>query len=283
MNVRDKEEGRPPRRDAAKIPSWRSDIWVPLLAALVGSAIGLAGGVYVADRQIAESRRMTNRQIAESRHQAERQVLADRAGRLSDVRAETYGEFVSAVERHVDIIGGPSEESVRQADQDITAALRLVQLRGSAAAYDQAEVIAGRARKLTNASISAIQRGISDQVPDQSFFAQQEALDRFARSAHARTVHSWLDPASLWRLARSFDEGRAGGALVSSGQRGPGLRDLKVPVRSAEVAVGMRLGERGRQAVPLQRNGARVRRPTWVCAGNAVRRGGSAPGALGAP
>ena len=54
-----------------------------------------------------------------------RQIEAARVGRISDARAETYGEFVSAVDRHLEKIGDPVRERIRQADEDVVAALRL--------------------------------------------------------------------------------------------------------------------------------------------------------------
>jgi hypothetical protein len=88
---------------------------VPLLAALLGAAIGAGTSAYVALRQIEASQR----QVAQ-------QIDAGRAGRVSDFRADTYGEFASAVDRHLSIIGETSERSIRQADEDIFAVLRVV-------------------------------------------------------------------------------------------------------------------------------------------------------------
>jgi hypothetical protein len=147
---------------------WGIGVLVPLSAALLGAVVGAGGGVFVADRQMAESRREVARQIS-----------ADRAGRLSDVRADTYGQFVSAVDRHLETIGEPSETSIRNADENISAALRLVQLRGSAVAFAEAGAIVARARALTNGAITAIQRGRRTPVRERPFFAQQQALNRF--------------------------------------------------------------------------------------------------------
>jgi len=139
----------------------------------------MAGSVYVANRQIVESRREVAGQISASRREVARQIEADRAGRLSDVRAATYGEFVSAVDRHLGIIGDPSESRIRQADENVFAALRLVQLRGTPQAFTEANAIAARARTLTNGAIEAIQSHRATQVRSAPFFAQQAALDRF--------------------------------------------------------------------------------------------------------
>jgi hypothetical protein len=152
---------------------------VPLLAALLGAAIGAGTSAYVALRQIEASQRQVAQQIEASQRQVAQQIDAGRAGRVSDFRADTYGEFVSAVDRHLSIIGETSERSIRQADEDIFAVLRVVQLRGSATAYDEAGAIASRARRLTNTATGAIQGDESEQVPDEPFFAQQRALDRF--------------------------------------------------------------------------------------------------------
>ena len=143
---------------------------MPLVAALVGAAIGAGGGVFVADRQ-----------SKTSRDDVARQIEATRAGRISDARAETYGEFVSAVDRHLQKIGTESETAARRADEEILAALRVVDLRGSHAASLEAAVISSRARKLTNAAVEAIQARRRERVPPQPFFAQQRALDRFVR------------------------------------------------------------------------------------------------------
>ncbi len=159
--------------------SWGANIAVPLIAASLGALIVMVGSVYIANRQMAESRRQVDHQMAESRREVAGQISADRAGRLSDVRAATYGEFVSAVDRHLGIIGEPSETSIRQADENVFAALRLVQLRGSLAAYVEAQAIAGRTRNLTNGAIEAIQGHQATQVRAGPFFAQPQALNGF--------------------------------------------------------------------------------------------------------
>ena len=171
--------GKPPPPNDRRNRSSRRQILVPLLAAFLGAAIGVAGGLVVADRQIEESQRQVAQQIEESQRQVAQQITADRIGRTSDVRADTYGQFVSAVDRHLSTVGDVSERPIRDTDEAVFAALRLVQLRGSSDAYSKAQAIAGRARALTNASIRRLQTGRRDLVPNDPFFAQQQALDRF--------------------------------------------------------------------------------------------------------
>ena len=166
---------------ATTCPLRVATVATPLLAALLGAAVGVGGGVYVADRQIKASRQDVARQSKASRQDVARQIAAARVGWISDSRAETYGEFVSAVDRHLERLGGQSENAVRQADEEIVAAQRLVDLRGSRAASVEAAAISSRARKLTNAAIRAIQAERRNQVPTEPFFAQQKVLDRFVR------------------------------------------------------------------------------------------------------
>jgi hypothetical protein len=147
---------------------WVGAVVTPLLAALLGAAVGIGGGVYVADRQSNASREDVARQIAAARVGVARQIAAARVGRISDVRAETYGDFVSAVDRHLEKVGEGSENAIRQADEEVVAALRLVDLRGSPAAFVEADAISLRARKLTTAALVAVQTGRGDRVPKAS-------------------------------------------------------------------------------------------------------------------
>jgi hypothetical protein len=157
---------------------WR-EIAVPLLAALLGSAIALAGGLILTNWQIDESRQQLTRQLDESQRQVARQIAADRLGRTSDERASTYGEFVSAADRHLSSLSSVSEEPVREADEEVFASLRLVQLRGSATATRKAHAIANRTRRLTAAFVVRHQAGRRDLVPGGTYFAQQNSLGRF--------------------------------------------------------------------------------------------------------
>lgn len=160
---------------------WVAAAATPLLAALLGAAVGVGGGVYVADRQSKTSRRDVARQIE-----------ASRVGRISDARAETYGEFVSAVDRHLEKIGDRSENAIRQADEEIVAALRLVELRGSRAASVEAAAIFSRARRLTNAAVVAIQARRRDQILTESFsHSRRHSIDSSAGYSQSFAGNRW--------------------------------------------------------------------------------------------
>lgn len=80
----------------------------------------------------------TGRQLRESRRDVSQQITAARVGRLSDIRADTYGQFVTAMELHRNAVENGERKAAVKALRGVVPVLRLVQLRGSAAAYHSA-------------------------------------------------------------------------------------------------------------------------------------------------
>jgi hypothetical protein len=98
---------------------WRHPIVTSAAAAIFATILSAGVSVYVLDRTLSESRHELDRQLSTSQRQlaaqlnasrgeVDRQLAADRAGRVSDQRARTYGQFLSAADRHLDILQGGS-------------------------------------------------------------------------------------------------------------------------------------------------------------------------------
>lgn len=163
-----------------------NEVLVALVGALVGAVIGGLFTIIVTDRQIKASREDLRDQISAARADVRLQVSAaedqqgradqrDAAGRIVQRRAEAYAAFLADVNRHLEVLGD-SGQATRNADAEVFAKLRSVQLLGSGSANRAAQRLAGRTRKLTNDALGG--RRLTKPAT-QRFFRQQRESDDF--------------------------------------------------------------------------------------------------------